>query len=99
MISGRYDLETRRRLHEEATRVAEAVVRGEVGVSEGARQLSSLAHHLVDDWVADPDFCVFGALDSETDHLPVGSQRELWDPQALAERDAVVQRIEREARP
>jgi hypothetical protein len=83
----------------EAANTARAILRGEVGVIEGTRRLSTLAGALVDDWTADPDFAVFGALDSSTDHLPVGPQRELWAPAALAERDAEVARIEREAWP
>lgn len=31
---------------------------------------------------------VFVAIDSQTDHLPVGSVRELWSSKALAECDA-----------
>ncbi len=84
--------------HGQVVEAAAALLRGELGVIEGARRLSSLAHLVVDDWTADPDFRAFGALDTETDHLPVGAQRQLWDSEALAERDAVVQRIEREAR-
>lgn len=94
----RYDLEARALIQRRAIAVAEAILRGDVGIIEGARQLSALAHDLVEDWRVDPDFLVMGALDSETDHLPVGKARELWDPGALKEKDALVQRIEAEAR-
>lgn len=95
---GRYDLEELERAQREAAVVAAAVLRRELGVIEGARRLSSLSLRIVDDWPADPDFLVFGALDSETDHLPVGVQRELWDQKVLAEMDPVVRRIEASAR-
>ncbi|MCE9535549.1 MAG: DUF2489 domain-containing protein, partial [Nitrospirae bacterium] len=32
----------------------------------------------------DPDFDVFVAIESETDHLPLHAQQHLWDPEALA---------------
>ena len=83
---------------QEAVNVANAVLRGDLGIIEGARLLSSLAHRLVPDWTDDADFVVLCALDSETDHLPVGAQRKRWDPTALVERDALVQRIETDAK-
>jgi hypothetical protein len=93
----RFDLEMVERTRARAADVASAILRGELGIIEGARLLSDMSSYLVEDWVSDPDFRVFGALDSETDHLPVGAQRELWDPDALRERDAAVARIERSA--
>lgn len=77
---------------------ARAILDCEVGVIEGARQLSTLAPELVPDWKVDPDFLVLAALDSETDDLPVGAQRKLWDKKALAERDPVISQIEADAR-
>ena len=94
----RYDLETRAAAQQKAVAVAAAILRRELGVIEGARQLTSLGHDLVDDWRVDPDFLVVGALDSQTDHLPVGKVRNLWDPALLAAKDALIQRIESEAR-
>src|SRR5690242_17753073 len=89
-----YDLEARALVRQRAVALAEAILRNDLGIIEGARQLSSLAHELVEDWTVDTDFLVMGALDTETDHLPVGKVRELWDPAALKEKDALVQRIE-----
>ena len=94
----RFSLEFQFRAQRDAVAVADAVLSGGIGVIEGARKLSSLAHDLVADWTADADFLVFGALDSETDHLPVGSVCDLWDPVALVAQDATVRRIESEAR-
>lgn len=94
----RYDLEAEDQARAEAVAAAEAILGGELGIIEGARVLSSLASRLVGNWATDPEFQVFGALDTETDHLPVGKVRELWDPAALAEKDATVQRIEAESR-
>jgi hypothetical protein len=83
---------------EKALRIARSILEGDVGIIEGARLLSSFGHELVPDWRIDPDFVVLGALDSETDHLPVGAERKLWEENALAERDAIVSRIEAEAK-
>jgi hypothetical protein len=94
----RFDEESERESRRRVVAAAEAVLRGDVGIIEGAQRLSSLASAVVDDWFADPEFTVFGVLDTETDHLPVGRVREFWDPAALKEKDATVQRIEAGAR-
>jgi hypothetical protein len=89
---------SREHAREKALKTARAILKGELGIIEGARLLSTLAPDLVADWKVDPDFLVLAALDSETDDLPVGAQRKLWDATALAERDATVSQIEGEAR-
>lgn len=94
----RYDLEAEDQARREVVAAAQAILAGELGIIEGARVLSSLAFRLVDNWATDPEFQVFGVLDTETDHLPVGRVREFWDPAALAEKDATVRRIEAESR-
>jgi hypothetical protein len=83
---------------EKALNAARAILKGDLGIIEGARLISTLAPDLVADWKVDPDFLVLAALDSETDDLPVGKQRKLWEAKALAERDAIVSRMEAEAR-
>ena len=35
----------------------------------------------------DPDFEAFILISSETDHLPIGSERQYWEPAALALKD------------
>jgi hypothetical protein len=90
----RYDEEAEREARRRVVAAAEALLRGEVGVIESAQRLSSLASSVVDDWFNDPEFAVFGVLDTETDHLPVGRAREFWDPIALREKDPTIQRIE-----
>ena len=89
-----FDEEAARETRRQVVAAAEALLRGDVGVIEGAQRLSSLASSVVDDWFNDEDFRVFGVLDTETDHLPVGRVREFWDPVALREKDATIQRIE-----
>src|SRR6478752_6078064 len=64
----RYDLEAEDQARAEVVAAAKAVLVGELGIIEGARVLSSLASRLVGNWATDPEFQVFGALDTETDH-------------------------------
>jgi hypothetical protein len=82
----------------EAVRKAQAILSGELGVLEGCIPLASLAHALVPNWAADPDFVVFGALASEIDHLPFGSVRGHWSVEALARADGEIERITESAR-
>jgi hypothetical protein len=72
---------------------ASAILRGELGVIQGARLLCSLqarvssVHH-------DPDFLPFIVIDTETDHLPVGDVRQHWAPDALARKDIEIHATE-----
>jgi hypothetical protein len=77
-----------------ALEAAAAVIEGHLGVIEGCRRLSSFAHDLVPDWRVDDDFVVFGAVDSETDALPVGAARQHWDQLALAREDKNIESAE-----
>jgi Protein of unknown function (DUF2489) len=74
--------------------VADAVASGRLGIIEGCRSLSTLAHDLVPDWRVDEDFVVFGAVNSETDALPTGTARQYWDSAALSREDVNIERAE-----
>jgi hypothetical protein len=65
---------------------------GEIGLIEGCRALSSMRWELWDD-VRDR-FIPFVAIDSETDDLPIGAVRDLWEPNALALKDLEINRCE-----
>ncbi|WP_016752906.1 hypothetical protein [Leptospira kirschneri] len=39
-------------------------------------------------------FRIFLGIDSETDRLPVGNERNLWNPQALIEKDKEIHEME-----
>ena len=71
----------------EAAHAADAILEGEVGLIDGVRHLARIGHGLVRDFWGDPDFSLLGAVDSETDDLPVGQVRGPWDPAALAVKD------------
>jgi hypothetical protein len=77
--------------------IADQMLGGKLGVIEGARLLSGL-RHAVEVADNDPDFVVFVAIDSETDHLPVGGQRQLWNAEALKRKDSEIARAEAEAK-
>jgi hypothetical protein len=74
--------------------VAQAMLDGALGIIEGSRRLNDLrealgVHHF------DDDFEVFVVIDSETDGLPVGDVRTLWNEVALVQKDREVEEAER----
>jgi hypothetical protein len=79
----------------EAVRVARAVLSADIGVLEACVSLASLGHDVVPDWRLDPDFCVFGAVASEVDALPLGAVRAQWSCAALAKADVEIARYTR----
>lgn len=76
-----------------AIKTAEEMISGKVGIIAGARIMSGLRFdtELPED---DEDFLALVAIDSETDDLPVGSEREQWWAEALREKDIEIQRCE-----
>lgn len=79
--------------------IAREVVERKRGICLAARELASLAQSLVDDWRVDPDFVVFGSLDSDLDRFPLSTARPSWEPAALAAADKERAEIERAAEP
>ena len=69
-----------------------ALIAGDAGVILTARLLSSLGHRLGEE--DDPAFVTFRGIDSETDHLPAGQERQHWAPDALAREDQEIERVE-----
>lgn len=64
--------------------LATAMLSTEVSFFEGAVQVLRLKQAIGGIADRDPDFDVFVAIESETDHLPLHAQQHLWDPEALA---------------
>lgn len=77
---------------ERAIALARRVLRGELRVIEGCRALSSMRWEFGADMT--DQFSPFVAIDSETDHLPVGAVRNLWAVEALARKDLEIDRCE-----
>lgn len=89
----RYDLEAVQSLRLEAIRVAESILSEKTGIIEGARILAAISYKL--DFIEpNTDFLVFVAISSETDHLPVGKERELWAKSALQQKDDEIKQVE-----
>lgn len=77
--------------------LARRVISGDLSILLAARELSRLRFSVGgDEW--DPDFIQFVAIDSETDHLPIGPVRRHWAPDALVEEDQEIARAEAWAR-
>jgi hypothetical protein len=72
--------------------LARGIISGEVGLIAGSRQLWRLGLDVAPK--RDPDFTFFLAIDSESDHLPIGEVRQHWNPDALREKDTEIAKIE-----
>jgi hypothetical protein len=72
-----------------AVELAQGVLTGEVNVLEAAWELAALRKE-VRVPPDDPDFAVFALIQDETEHLPIGRQRSLWLPEALAAKAAEI---------
>ncbi|MFL9999281.1 DUF2489 domain-containing protein, partial [Paraburkholderia sediminicola] len=59
-------------------RLAHAMLDGNLSFSEGAVQILAVKSRLSGIADRDPDFDAFLVIMSETDHLPLESQRPLW---------------------
>ena len=73
--------------------ICESVLAEEIGVIAGSRRLNRLGLDLYD--AHDPDFITFRGVDSETDHLPVDSERANWSAEALERKDAEIAHAEK----
>jgi hypothetical protein len=76
--------------------VAKPVMSGEVSAVHGARLIVQLGGLELPE--GDEDLEALRLVDSETDHLPVGEERQHWAPAALAERADELAKAERWAR-
>jgi hypothetical protein len=65
---------------------------GRAGLIEVSRDLCACAARLRAD--RDPDFLLFRAIDSETDHLPIGKFREGWAADSLLIKDQEIRSVE-----
>jgi hypothetical protein len=78
--------------------ICEAILNEEIGVIAGSRKLKSLESELLHNEVGwfqrDEDFVTFVAIDSETDHLLVDSERRNWSIEALARKDEEIAKVE-----
>lgn len=77
----------------EVVRTANAIAAREISFIEGIRNLRSLAHSAshIDH---DPDFMLFAAIDSQSDHIPSAAARSMCSDSWLAECDQEAKRLE-----
>lgn len=69
----------------EIVQIAKEMLNGEIHLILGCRYIRGLRH---DTEIPEDDiFMTFRAVDSETDHFPLGKVRELCDPEYLERRD------------
>src|ERR1700757_3671087 len=73
--------------------IAESVLDGRMSTLEAVRVLLPLLRRRPE-IASQEDFNFVRAVESETDDLPIGQVRQLWDTIALAKRDAEVARCE-----
>lgn len=71
--------------------VAKRLLDNRIGVIEAARNIAPLSC-VVDE--NDRDLICFVGIESQTDHLPLGSAREKWESSALAAKDRELQECE-----
>lgn len=89
-----YDLSELEVRREQIATIAQDILNNKLGVIEGARLLARLRPTVTrDDF--DPDFQAFVAVDTETDDLPLGKERELWAGSALLEKERKIQDAEK----
>jgi hypothetical protein len=74
---------------QEIVSVSKSILAGEVNIIEGIRKLCVL-RNLVDN-PDDEVFLPIRAIESETDHFPVGPQRTNWAPDSLKRLDQEVE--------
>jgi hypothetical protein len=74
--------------HQRAKEIAQSVLDGRTTVLEAVRELVSLTHTDAIADVEDRKFII--AVESETDHLPVGEVRKLWASYTLKEKDVEI---------
>jgi hypothetical protein len=67
--------------------VAASMLAGHLGLREGCREIVKLHWGLPDSDIRDDDVMTMLVVDDELETVPMGAARELWAPEALAQRD------------
>ena len=72
--------------------ICEAALADEIGIIAASRRLSALGLELFER--RHEDFITFDAVDSETDDLPVDTERKNWSAESLKQKDAEIAEAE-----
>ena len=76
--------------------IAKVILAGDLGIIAGVRQLLPFRHE-IELAQAEDDFQVLVGIDSETGHLPVGSQQLNWTEAALRKKEKEIVEVEAHA--
>ena len=74
-------------------KTAEGILNGSIGIIEGCRMMNefiAFAELNIDE----DDRVTFQSVESQTDHIPVGEVRKLWNEEALKKKDEEIKKIE-----
>ena len=74
-------------------KTAEGILNGSIGIIEGCRMMNefiAFAELNIDE----DDRVTFQSVESQTDHLPVGEVRQLWNEEALKKKDEEIKKAE-----
>jgi hypothetical protein len=71
-------------------KIAQRALAGEIDILDAARQIVSVRHRCDLDF-DDEDIAAFVVIESDTDNLPIGDERENWAVEALARKAAEVE--------
>jgi hypothetical protein len=86
------DLEYKEKIEAQIVELAASMIKGEIGIIDGSRQMVPLCHSIGEE--CEPDFNEFIYIDSETDHLPVGKVRKFWASDSLIKKDEQIKKAE-----
>ena len=78
-------IDNKARLYAEAISTARGILSGQIGVIPGSRTLTRIGSNL--DENKRDSFLLFIGIDSESDDLAIGPERQYWAKEALAKQD------------
>jgi hypothetical protein len=81
----------------ELVRIAKRMIDGEIRPLLGARLLCPYANRLRQE-IGHEAWQIIVGVDSESDHLPIGTERQLWATEALREKDKITDDYEQRVR-
>jgi hypothetical protein len=78
---------TKQTVQHQIAGVAASMLAGQIGLREGCREIFKLHGRLPEPDNRDDDLMTMIAVDDELETVPMGAVRELWAPEALAQRE------------
>ena len=74
-------------------KTAEGILNGSIGIVEGCRMMNEFIAFAELD-IDEDDRMTFQSVESQTDHLPIGEVRKLWNEEALKKKDEEIRKAE-----